>query len=42
MSEKQIVIGLMLGLIVAGMALSAGFLLILPVIALLLYCGKGL
>lgn len=42
MSEKQILLGIAALIVLIGTALSAGFLLILPFIVLLLYCGKGL
>lgn len=42
MSESQILL-LIAGIIVAiGVVASFGLLLILPVLVLLLYCGKGL
>ncbi len=42
MSEKQILLGITALLVLMGITVSAGFLLILPVLVLLLYCGKGL
>lgn len=42
MSEKQIVLSITTLLILIGIGVSAGFLLVLPILVLLLYCGKGL
>lgn len=42
MSEKQIVLSITTLLILIGIGVSAGLLFVLPVLVLLLYCGKGL